>query len=472
VPAASSTTWSPRANGTACALNRVCAAGACASQCFIAGVLHAALAVNSDNACEQCDPETSTTSWSARADGTSCAANEVCQAGQCQARCFIDGAFLQPGELNPVNPCEQCNPTASTTAWSARSEGSSCAAGKVCTAGACAEGCFIGGTHFAPNAPNAANSCEVCEPAQSVSAFSPRPDGSACGAGQLCGAGTCAPRCFVNGVLHAENALNPQNVCEQCVPASATTGWSARAVGTSCGSGQVCDATPACAAKCFIGGVIYPSDAVSPATACEQCKPASSTMAWTPRATVPLLVGGTDIASQGWLTASQMPATVTAGADFTRLATSTNSGASTSGQVLIYKTGVVDAGVPFTITAELQVESVSPHNSLDSGAAILGAFTPGFGTSVQRSQMVFLDAAAIGWADDTQSAPLVVTNGQYRTYVFSVDAANTARLSVDGVPMLTRSNFVSNGTIAFGDQTNDANVDGVMRIRSISRVCP
>ncbi len=76
------------------------------------------------------------------------------------------------------------------------------------------------------------------------------------------------------------------------------------------------------------------------------------------------------------------------------------------------------------------------------------------------------------WADNTQSAPLPVTNGLYRTYLFSVDATHTARVSVDGVPLLTRPGFVSLGTFAFGDQSNDPNVDGVMRNRSVDLRCP
>ncbi len=120
----------------------------------------------------------------------------------------------------------------------------------------------------------------------------------------------------------------------------------------------------------------------------------------------------------------------------------------------------------------MQVESVNTHNSLDSGAAILGSFTPSFGNSTDRSQMIYLDSAAIGWADDTQSAAFSVTDGAYHVYELAVDAAKVATVSVDGVAKLTRNNFTTNGTIAIGDQTNDANVDGAVRIKSVERLCP
>lgn len=132
-------------------------------------------------------------------------------------------------------------------------------------------------------------------------------------------------------------------------------------------------------------------------------------------------------------------------------------------------TGQVQRRPAFRV--EALVESVSPHNQLDRGAAILGAYTAPFGAGVERGQMVFLDGAAVGWADHSQSAPVAVLN-EYHTYELSIEAGGVARFSVDGVAWLTRSNFAPNGTIALGDQTNDPNVDGAMRIRSVSKVCP
>jgi hypothetical protein len=115
---------------------------------------------------------------------------------------------------------------------------------------------------------------------------------------------------------------------------------------------------------------------------------------------------------------------------------------------------------------------VSPHNSFDSAAAILGSFTPPLGAGTERSQMIYLDSAAIGWADDTQSAAFAVTDGAYHVYELAVDAARVATVSIDGVAKLTRNDFTTNGTIAIGDQTNDVNVDGVVRIQSVEQICP
>jgi hypothetical protein len=422
-------------------------------------------AVNPLNPCERCDQ----TSWSPLADGTSCGTGQVCASGTCAARCFINGVLLAAGAVNPDDACVQCDPASSTTQWSARADGTSCGGGEVCVSGACRAKCLIDGGVIDASAINPSNACEQCTPATSTSAWSTRTDGASCGAGQVCDTGVCANKCFIAGALQAANALHPQNPCERCEPASSTTSWTALSNGASCGTGLVCD-TAACTAKCFIGGTLVADGAVNPASECQVCAPMTSTTTWSPRALVPLLVGGTDVTTQGWTLVQQAPSMIDYGADFTRLVTSTNSGGRTSGQLLLQRN--VGAAPPYTLRAELLVEQVDPHNQFDSAAALLGGFSTPAGTSAQRGQMVYLDANTVGWADDTQSAAIAVTNGQYRTYVLSVDASNVARLSVDGTQVLTRNNFTMNGFIAIGDQTNDPNVDATMRIRSISRVCP
>ncbi len=185
-----------------------------------------------------------------------------------------------------------------------------------------------------------------------------------------------------------------------------------------------------------------------------------------------LLVGGTDVAPQGWTIVMQAPAQVTYGADYVRLQTSTTSGATMSGQLLLSYPGAVDVGKPFKLQVVMLVESVNPHNQLDSAAAIMGSFTPPFGAGNERNQMIYLDSGKIGWADGSQSFPVSIINKAYHTYELSVDAGNVAQVSVDGTPALTRNGFVFNGTIAIGDQTNDPNVDSALQIRSVTKLCP
>ncbi|MFY1832163.1 hypothetical protein ACN47A_40055 [Myxococcus fulvus] len=295
--------------------------------------------------------------------------------------------------------------------------------------------------------------------------------GNACASSEACEEGACVAICRIDGQQVASGAVNPANSCEQCVPAAQATAWTQRADGTQCGSGQVCSAG-VCGSKCFIEGVLHDEGTPNPANACEACLPTTSTTQWSPRRSIPLLVGGEDIVAQGWTVVRQAPSALSYGPDYVRLETSTVRGERTSGQLLITRANAFDGAKPFRLEVTLQVESVNPHNSLDSGAAILGSFTPPVGNSTDRSQMLYLDSAAIGWADDTQSAAFPVVDGAYHVYELSVDAAKVATVSVDGVAKLTRNNFTASGTIAIGDQTNDPNVDGVVRLRSVELLCP
>lgn len=184
-----------------------------------------------------------------------------------------------------------------------------------------------------------------------------------------------------------------------------------------------------------------------------------------------LLVGGTDVVAQGWSVMMMPPATLSNGADYAALHTSTNAGATSSGQLLLRYPGAVEAGKPFKLQIVMLVEQVAAHNPLDSAAAILASFTGAFGTTDERAQMIYLDSDQIGWADQTQDATAAVTNGAYHTYVLSVDAAGTAEFSVDGTPALMRVNLAVDGAITIGDQTNDAGLDSTLRIRSVTRLC-
>ncbi len=163
----------------------------------------------------------------------------------------------------------------------------------------------------------------------------------------------------------------------------------------------------------------------------------------------------------------QGPATLSYGTVYVRLQTSTISGS--GGQLLLTYPNAVQDGTPFKLQVVMLVESVNTHNPLDSAAAILGSLTGAFGGTADRAQMIYLDSGKIGWADDSQSFTTSVQDGAYHTYVLSVDASKVAQVRADGNPALTRNNFTTNGTIAIGDQTNDANFESTLLI-SVHRV--
>ena len=112
--------------------------------------------------------------------------------------------------------------------------------------------------------------------------------------------------------------------------------------------------------------------------------------------------------------------------------------------------------IDFVVEWSMQVISVpAAHNQYDAGVAFMGAFSAGFGSPTERGEMIYFDENQIGWGDDSQSYAMDTTNMQH-VYRLTVNGtAGTAALEVDGVPRLAYSGFVSNGRIAFADQTND-----------------
>ncbi|HUB05863.1 MAG TPA: hypothetical protein VMB50_02620 [Myxococcales bacterium] len=194
------------------------------------------------------------------ADGTPCGQGQVCTSGSCQTGCYIGGAFYVGAEADPANACQLCDPTSSTNSWTPETglppATGGCAAGQVCSAGACAAGCFIAGAVVAPGAAQPGNACESCQPALSVYAYSPAtglpPDGG-CQAGEVCADGNCAPGCAIDGGFVASGAFEADAGCESCTPASDLTGWTPYSgvppVGV-CASEDECDRGACCAPSC------------------------------------------------------------------------------------------------------------------------------------------------------------------------------------------------------------------------------
>jgi len=181
-----------------------------------------------------------------------------------------------------------------------------------------------------------------------------------------------------------------------------------------------------------------------------------------------LLAPGTLPETQGWTAVTAMPFATTVRP--TEVELSTSNGATTSGLLLLtYPTGFT-ATTPFDLSVELAVDRVDAHNLLDAGAAILLSFTPQFGSGPQRSQMLYLDGAAIGWGDETNQAAFNNVDGNFHDYRFSYDGAGKLEVRVDGSLLLTRMN-PEIGTLAIGDQTNDPNVNSTIRVKRVVKHC-
>jgi hypothetical protein len=183
-----------------------------------------------------------------------------------------------------------------------------------------------------------------------------------------------------------------------------------------------------------------------------------------------IFLGGMDVAAQGWdVTQSGAASVNTFGPTITQITTQTVG--SGGAQLLISKRNAVTPGAAFIVELSMQVMAADPHNFLDGASVLMGSFSGGFGDGVERGEMIYIDPGAIGWADDTGTAPGNATD-TFHNYRLSVDAGGNATVSRDGVALLNRAGFTTNGTIAFGDQTNDANVEANLLIRSVTLICP
>lgn len=311
-PRSSTSGWTNVADGTscndgvACTRNDQCTAGACGGTAYTCTATVCQMASSCDgsggcnvvpsasgtpctddmNPCtrDACDGSGSC-GHAALPEGTVCAPGRVCSStAACVEGCFIDGAFRAAGAAHPTNPCLVCTPASSATAWSPRTNGTSCNDGNPCTSGdVCTSGsCYGVSYECLPGVCQASSSCDglggctvtpsptltpcaddgnactadVCDGA-GVCDHVVVPDGTPCGGpAELCYAGHCEVGCLIDGTAYASAAVNPADACEICRPGRSTTAWSPALDGSSCDDGDACTHSDECQAG-LCGGTSY-----------------------------------------------------------------------------------------------------------------------------------------------------------------------------------------------------------------------
>ena len=246
--------------------------------CVVGGVHYASGTISPGDLCQRCDPAQSTTQFTMRDDGASCGGSKVCVAGNCVVACHIAGQYYVTDYVNPANACQRCQPSQSATQWSSLPDNSSCPGG-VCFQGACADGCVINGGAYAAGAVNPANACQSCQPGVNPSGWTIT-NGASCGAGMICKGATCLSGCYINGIAY--NAGTPRTnttpCADTCDPAQSTTAWTPRPGATGCKftTNQitfhegVCY-LGACHDGCYIAGMYWDDGSLQPGNACQQC---------------------------------------------------------------------------------------------------------------------------------------------------------------------------------------------------------
>ena len=129
--------WTNLADGTGCGTGKVCSASNCQAGCWIDSSFRATGVTRPDNACQSCQPSVSGTAWTNVGDGTDCGNQQGCSAGVCGSGCWINSVFYTSGTAKSGNACQSCQPGTSTTAWTNVADSTGCGTGKVCYSGTC-----------------------------------------------------------------------------------------------------------------------------------------------------------------------------------------------------------------------------------------------------------------------------------------------------------------------------------------------
>ena len=101
-------------------------------------------------------------------------------------------------DVDDGDPCtlDRCDPDTGAITHAPLDDGAACGTGLVCSASACVAACIDGST-CVPAAPDAceiyATVCDATHTGATCDRARDAPDGTSCGAGQACRAGTCSP---------------------------------------------------------------------------------------------------------------------------------------------------------------------------------------------------------------------------------------------------------------------------------------
>ena len=167
-----------------CQGEKACKSVVSIDSCLIAGTCYTEGTPNPESPCERCEWNQSQISWTPFSchDGLACT-TDSCQDGGCShalvaGSCLIDGACWADGAGNPSNACQKCDPEQSSNSWTSFV----CNDGLACTSDFCQSGggcganvnpgtCAIDGACWSNGAGNPSVACQKCDTAQSQTSW-------------------------------------------------------------------------------------------------------------------------------------------------------------------------------------------------------------------------------------------------------------------------------------------------------------
>ncbi|MBW1873307.1 MAG: hypothetical protein JRJ19_14650, partial [Deltaproteobacteria bacterium] len=170
--------------------------------------------------------------------------------GSGQGACMIDGECYSGGALNPINPCQECDPNSNQTAWTNNdsndcSDGSFCNGAETCLSGTCQAGlapCSDDGLACTATCDEGTQQCNLIDPAF----------------------------CLIDNACVADGALNSTNPCQECLAAVDNLDWSDDD-SNSCEDQDFCNGQETCqSGSCVSGAASCSDDGLDCTTTCDQ----------------------------------------------------------------------------------------------------------------------------------------------------------------------------------------------------------
>ncbi|MET0793901.1 MAG: hypothetical protein ABW061_20445 [Polyangiaceae bacterium] len=251
--------------GTVCAAGTVCSHGACAVSCAGSQLDCDGVCINPSSDREHCGATSACGLNGVGSPGTACAAGMVCANGTCSVSCPAAQLDCNGTCVDPASDPSHCGATAGCGVNEVGSKGSACAAGKVCSSGACSVSCPAGQLNCDGSCINPSSDRSYCGATAGCGVNEVGSRGSACAAGSVCASGTCAVSCPAGQLNCDGSCINPNSDRSYC---GATAGCGVNNVGTkgsTCAVGSVC-ADGACAVSCPAGQLNCGGSCVNPAS--------------------------------------------------------------------------------------------------------------------------------------------------------------------------------------------------------------
>jgi hypothetical protein len=236
-----------------------------------------------------CNPATGTCSNPAKSDGTACETGNLCTSDTCQAGVCTEGAvavFCPPITDEQCQIAGVCDPATGICLNGIQPNGEPCDDGNACTrTDTCQDGVCVGGNPVSCPLP-AVGSCRqngVCSPATGICAYPDKPNGASCETGNRCTADTCQDGVCVEGAVSVSCPRTGDAQCGSpgvCDPGSGVCVDVIPRSGAPCDDGNACTRTDTCVAGFCVGGDPVHCD---PPGVCQQdgvCNPATGTCSY------------------------------------------------------------------------------------------------------------------------------------------------------------------------------------------------